>query len=325
MNIIPLQKILKTLLLFLLITGAGISLSADEQKKCLIVASYHDEFIGQKLKVDAAIKELQGKCEIKQFNMDSKRHPEVDFIEKKALEAKLLIDSWNPDVVIAIEDNASKYLVMKYYKNATIPIVFSGVDWTAEKYGYPYENVTGMIEISPIMQLLQHIQVNISGVNNGIMIRPNRFSAEKNYERAKNVFASANITLEDGIVNTFEDFKEIFLKAQEKDFILFTNNAAIENWNDEEAKEFIASNVKKLIVTQSDWMIPFAILGVNKVIEEQGEYAAQVAIEILNGAKPSDFPIVSNRKWNTVINYKLLQKSGFELSPVLVKKSKLYQ
>ena len=301
--------------------------SADAQaaKRCLIVASYHDEFPGQKLKVQGALKVLKGKCEIKQFNMDTKRNPAPEFCKKKALEAKALIEFWRPDVVIAIEDNASKYLVKPYFKNAKIPFVFSGVDWTAKSYGYPYKNATGMIEVSPIRQLVRQIQRIKPDTRLGVFIRPDRLSAKKQYDRAKRVFSAKGIDIEDGIVRHMDDFKKTYLAAQSADFILFTNNAAIEGWDDSRAKQFIFDHAKKLVITQSEWMIPFAMLAFNKVIEEQGEYAAEVALKILDGASPADFPIIANRKWNILVNEPLLKKAGIIIPGDLLRKAEKFK
>jgi ABC-type uncharacterized transport system substrate-binding protein len=301
--------------------------SANDQaaKRCLIVASYHDEFPGQKLKVQGALKVLEGKCEIKQFNMDTKRNPAPEFCKKKALEAKALIESWRPDVVIAIEDNASKYLVKPYYKNAKIPFVFSGVDWTAKSYGYPYKNATGMIEVALIQQLFKQLLRINPNTRRGVFIRPDRLSATKNYARFNRVAASKGINVGDGVVRTMDDFEKTYLAAQSADFIIFTNNAAIEGWEDARAKQFIFDHAKKLVVTQSDWMIPFAMLAINKVIEEQGEYAAEVALKILDGASPADFPIIANRKWNIYVNEPLLKQAGIIIPGDLLRKAEKFK
>jgi hypothetical protein len=110
-------------LIFALCTGVAFHANASGQneKKCLIVASYHDGFLGQHLKVKGARSVLEDQCDIRQFNMDTKRNPSPAFCRQKALEAKALIESWKPDIVIAIDDNASKYLVMPYFKDAKIP------------------------------------------------------------------------------------------------------------------------------------------------------------------------------------------------------------
>jgi hypothetical protein len=92
---------------------------------------------------------LEGRCEVKQFDMDTKRYKTTTEIEQKAHEAKILIDTWQPDVVIAADDNAAKYVIMAFYKDHRIPFVFCGINWTVEEYGFPYRNATGMIEVAP--------------------------------------------------------------------------------------------------------------------------------------------------------------------------------
>ncbi|MFC0059720.1 ABC transporter substrate-binding protein [Vibrio inusitatus] len=296
--------------------------SYASEKRCLIVASYHDEFPGQRLKVQPALDELKGNCEIKKFDMDTKRNPDPEFIKAKALEAKNLIEKWNPNVVIAIEDNASKYLVQPYYKNSEIPFVFAGVDWTADAYGYPYENVTGIIEIVPIRQLIRQLHRIDSDYKKGLFIRPNRLSADKQYARVKDIFERDGIVIDDGVVDDFAGFKSTFLEAQSYDFIYFTNNAGIDGWDDEKAKEFIYEHSTRLVFSTSDWMVPFSMFSFSQVIQEQGQYAAQIAVEILNGAKPSDFPIISNRQWDLYINEELLSQVDVEIPSDLLRKAK---
>lgn len=296
--------------------------AAQTDKRCLIVASYHDEFPGQQLKVQPALEELKGNCEIKKFDLDSKRNPDPEFIKAKALEAKDLIDEWQPDVVIAIEDNASKYLVQPYYKDSDIPFVFAGVDWTADAYGYPYQNVTGIIETVPVRQLIKQMNRIDSELKRGLFIRPNRLSADKQFTRVESIFRHEGITVDDGVVNNYQEFKQQFIEGQSYDFIYFTNNGGIDDWDDDTAAEFIYQNSTKLIFSTSEWMLPFSALALTQVIQEQGEYSAQIAVEILNGAKPSDFPIIANRQWDLYINDKLLSKIDANIPNDLLRKAK---
>ena len=55
------------------------------------------------------------------------------------------------------------------------------------------------------------------------------------------------------------------------------------------------------------------MLAVTKVAEEQGEWAAETALAILGGAKPSQIPIVPNRRWNLFVNQALLDRAGVRL------------
>lgn len=313
-------KLVVLLATFLLIHSKQTQASID--KRCLIVASYHDEFPGQHKKVQPVLDTLDGHCEIKKFDMDTKRNPKPEFIKAKALEAKALIEAWKPDVVIAIEDNASKYLVQPYYKNSDIPFVFAGVDWTAETYGYPYENVTGIIEVVPFRQLIKQLNRIAPNYKNGLYVRPNRLSADKQFAHAKEIFKLNNITIEDGVVENYQQFESMFLEAQEYDFVYIANYAGIDNWDSDSATKFIHQNSTKLILSTIDWMVPYSMLSFSQVIREQGEYSAQIAIEILNGAKPTDFQIISNRKWELFVNEELLSQVDIEIPSYLLRKAK---
>ena len=52
-------------------------------------------------------------------------------VEMNNSKAKAEIDAFKPDVVIAADDNASKYLIEPYFKDAALPFVFCGVNWDA--------------------------------------------------------------------------------------------------------------------------------------------------------------------------------------------------
>jgi hypothetical protein len=88
--------------------------------------------------------------------MDTKRNKSVAFKQSAAIAVKREIETWQPDVVIVSDDNAAKYVVEQYYRDANTPFVFSGVNWTVKEYGFPYSNVTGIIEVAPLEAMLTH-------------------------------------------------------------------------------------------------------------------------------------------------------------------------
>lgn len=103
--------------------------------------------------------------------MDTKRNKSDDFIKEVALKAKNIIETFKPDVVIAADDNASKYLIEPYYKNASLPFVFCGVNWDASVYGYPYRNVTGMVEVAGAKKLVDLLKDFVKGGKVGLLAR----------------------------------------------------------------------------------------------------------------------------------------------------------
>jgi pyruvate,water dikinase len=94
-------------------------------------------------------------AELKVIHLDTKRRSSE--VEKRAaaLRAKRIIEQFRPDVVTASDDNAAEYLIMPYYKDSELPFVFCGLNWDASVYGFPYSNVTGMVEVSPIPQIIK--------------------------------------------------------------------------------------------------------------------------------------------------------------------------
>ncbi len=137
--------------------------------KCLHVMSYHRGYAWNDGIEKGVEDTLQGHCRLKKFFMDTKRNTAVAFAEKKARQVIKLIHDYQPDIVIASDDNASKYVVTRF-RNSPIPFIFNGINWTAEPYGYPYNNVTGMVEVAPIIPLLGIIKKNIPGVKHGIYL-----------------------------------------------------------------------------------------------------------------------------------------------------------
>jgi hypothetical protein len=141
--------------IFILATIALPSISgAKSQPKCLFVSSYHKGYSWSDGVERGLRSVLAGQCELRQFDMDTKRHKSEKEKIAAAIAAKTLVEKWKPDIVITADDNAAKYFIKPYFKDHAIPIVFAGVNWTAREYGFPYTNVTGIVEVAPIQPML---------------------------------------------------------------------------------------------------------------------------------------------------------------------------
>jgi RNase P/RNase MRP subunit p30 len=68
------------------------------------------------------------------FYMDTKRNNGEDQIADKVQEAMEKIREFSPDLVITSDDNAVMYVVSPYLDTSGIPVVFCGVNWSAEQY-----------------------------------------------------------------------------------------------------------------------------------------------------------------------------------------------
>ena len=288
---------------------------------CLYVSSYHPGYEWNDGIEQGIESTLGDKCNLDKFYMDTKRNPEESFSRAMAKQARNYIEQTNPDIVIACDDNASKYLVKPYYKNASRPFVFCGINWTTEEYGYPYKNATGMIEVAPIKPLLNIIKNTIANVSHGVYLSADVLTEHKDYLRYKKKYAEENVTLNGVFVKTQEEWKKAFYKAQHANFIILNNNSGINNWNNNEIQRFVAETPSVLTVTNYDWMIDYAMLAITKYPQEQGEWAAKVALAILGGESVADIPIVVNRRWNIYANMSLLKSTSYKLPSSITDKA----
>jgi len=283
--------------------------------KCLFVSSYHAGYEwndGIERGIESVLK---GKCELDKFYLDTKRNKSEGFGKQAALRAKAYIESSKPDILIAADDNASRYLILPYFKNVKMPVVFCGINYTVEPYGYPYANATGMIEVSPTKTLLKYIEGSIKQVRRGTYLASDVISQHREFELNHAAYAKQGIILRPVFVKNMHEWMGAYQTAQEaSDFLILGNNGGIGDWDKERVASFVSKKGKLLSVTNYDWMIRYAILAVSKVAEEQGEWAAEVALAVLNGENISDIPIIVNRRWSVQVNMDLLLASHIKLS-----------
>lgn len=293
-----------------------------DAKKCLFVSSYHKGYAWS----DGVEKGLRSKladvCNIRQFDMDTKRNRSIEHIKKAALQARSIIESWQPDIVITADDNAARYLIKEYYRDSDIPFVFCGVNWTAKEYGFPYRNVTGIIEIAPIRPLLNQVKQLIPGASSAVYIGADTVTEKKNYARFEKASNKNGIQISSMLVSNMQEWIDAYRIAQTQDMIILGSNAGIKDWDAEKVVSRINEISTTLTITNHEWMMPFTMLGFTKVAEEQGTLSARMAISILNGTDIADIAMIPNRKWDVWTNTLLLKAAGITLPRALVNKSK---
>ncbi|MBN4076680.1 hypothetical protein JYT48_00225 [Mariprofundus ferrooxydans] len=299
---------------FLFVISFATSVFAADAKHCLYVNSYHAGYAWSD-GIEAAVKAgLAGHCDLTIFRMDTKRNTSAAFGQQKALEAKALIESLHPDVLIASDDNASKYLIAPYYKNTDLPVVFCGINWTAKAYGYPYDNATGMIEVSAIKALLQKAG-EISGTIRtvGFIAAKAVRTDEKEFAWMAKTYARYHVNVVPYYAANMLEWEQAYIAAQDNDMIVLNNIAGIKHWDRNRAVAFATQHANKLTVSTYDFMAQYSMLAMTKVAAEQGQWAAQVAIRILQGRKPSAIPVVANRRFNMFVNPQMMQNTDIRL------------
>lgn len=306
----------------LLVLLVALPFSQALANKCLFISSYHKGYAWSDGVENGLRETLDGKCDLKQFDMDTKRNKDEASKKQAAQKAKDLIESWKPDVVITADDNAAKYVIKPFFKDHQVPFVFCGVNWNVDEYGFPYSNATGIVEVAPIDVLFDNARHIQGGAHQAIYIGANTLTEKKNLNRFKHASEKHGIVMDHRLVNTTKEWLDAYKEAQGYDFVVVGSNSGINDWNTVSVSDFVVKNTTTLTLTNHGWMMPYTLLGLTKIPEEHGEWAALAALAILDGIKPSEIPIVSNRKWDIWINHAILQQSGIRFPESLLRKAK---
>ena len=206
-----------------------------------------------------------------------------------------------------------------------MPFVFCGINWTASEYGFPYDNATGMIEVAPVQAMIEEARGLVGNARRTLYIGANTATERKNADRLRRAADRLNLSFDQRLASSLAEWIEAYTAGQEYDFIIIGSNAGINDWDETVVREAILPLTRRLTVTSHTWMMPVSMLGMTKVAEEQGEWAGQVALQILAGSPPSRFPIVANRKWDLYLNQVLLSAGGVSLPAQLQAKGKVYE
>ncbi len=310
------------LALVLPLSSSLASTTPEAVKKCLYVSSYHQGHSWSD-SIEYSIREsLNGTCELREIYMDTKRNKNPEQIFSATNKIIKTIEDWQPDIVITSDDNAAKHLIAPHYKDDKTPFVFCGVNWTVDEYGFPFSNVTGIVEVAPVKNMLEAALVLSNTGRKALYIGASTLSERKNFARIKSEAALLNIEIDAIHTPHIEHWKAALEKSSEYDFMVLGSNAGIEGWSDSEALMAALTRSQKVSVTNHKSMLPYSTLAFTKLASEQGEWAANVAINILNGISPADIPIASNKKWDLWVNELNLQQLDIDPPRNLLRKAK---
>lgn len=291
-------------------------------RKVLFIDSYHLGYDWSDGVVDGVREVLKDtETELRIFRMDTKRNQSEAFKRQAALRAKALIESYQPDVVIASDDNASKYLIQPYYRDADLPIVFCGVNWDAGVYGYPYANATGIVEVELIEPLMAQLRELAKGDRIGFLTIGGTTSVKDSFYHAKILGKPYDKTY---YVMTYQDWKERFLKLQDEvDFLLIGNPQGLSGWDENDFINFAARHTRIPTGATIHWVKKFTLIGYMRVPREQGRWAAGAALKILRGTPPSAIPMAQNRQGKLIINMRLAKRLGVTFDPAVFKHAEI--
>jgi ABC-type uncharacterized transport system substrate-binding protein len=305
--------------------------------KILHIMSYHSPFRWTDGQLDG-FKEGMGTAaaEYKVFQMDTKRNSSNAAKEIKGQEARALIESWKPDLVYTSDDDVQEYVV-KHYVGTNLPFVFSGVNKSPKAYGFEgSKNVTGVLEREHIVESVKLLKAIAPGVKRIAAVFDDAAMWDPVMARMREEIAQVpdvKIVAWDTI-RTYEEYKsKIKGYPGNADAIALIGvfnfkDAAGKNVPYEEVLKWTAEN--STLPDLSFWAVRVnfgTLCSVTVSEREQGLAAGNMARAILvDGKKPSDFPMLATVKGEPVISLArattlgIKVKSGLLLSSEVITK-----
>jgi hypothetical protein len=124
-------------------------------------------------------------------------------------------------------------------------------------------------------------------------------------------------------VKNFEQWKLEYVRIQnDYEILLLGGNDAIQGWNNEAAIRFVRSKTRIPSGCDREFMTAYSLLGYTIVAEEQGRWAAETALKIIDGTSPKDIPLTKNKEVNLTVNSGLAKAAGIKVPKSFLKKAK---
>lgn len=291
----------------------------------LVVMSY-DESYPWVQEIRAGIETaLADKAEITYFYLNTQKNAEQG--PQKAKEAFALYQRLQSDGIIAADDNAQSMFVVPYLKDQVdTPVMFCGVNAEPVLYGYPAANVSGILERLHTKESIVLAKQLVPSIGTFAYLMRKSSSAEllrSQIEQettdylAKFVAFKTPTTLQEMMA----DVEELRARCD----LLFVET--LSGLPDEQGKPMtdddliplIAETFGKPTVGNNRYHVKNGLLcAVIKMGEEQGETAANMLLQAMQGTPISQIPIVKNTKGKRLLNVDAMKALGIKPKPYML-------
>lgn len=307
------------LLIFVMLLGLLAQPGEAKDYKVLVVMSYHEEMPWIEEMKEGIDKTLAGTCELKYVYLDTRRDFEGG--PAKAEETYAIYQEFQPDGVIAADDNAQSLFVVPYLKDKVdTPVMFCGVNADPQDYGYPASNVSGILERMHIKESIMFLQQIVPSVKTVGYLTGDNSTARGDQRQVQK--EAATYPVESGKFTFVKTLDEAVAAAKELkaqyDALYIEHMVGIKdetgNAMDEETViPIVAEAFGKPTFGANSFIVKNGLLcAVVKTGQEQGRVVSEMLLKAMNGTPVSEIPITRNQLGRRIINVSVLQALGIK-------------
>ena len=326
------QKIVDSkipIIVFLICALMFFTLGSLQKPRILVLHSYSTNFAWTR-DINFGLHRILAKkpYNIQYLYMDTKRNPTADFKQKIAEIAKQKIIEWEPNIIIAVDDNAQSLVTKEFINNPKINIVFTGVNAEPEAYGYDTAtNVSGLLERIPFNSIKEAFLQILPEDRRRIVHYSDSSPTSDAVHLEMDGFDWLPIQLiEHKKLNTFEQWKQAILTSDQKaDFLFITHYHTLKR-SDEDSSIVPPQEVMEWTMKNSPlpdigcwgfYVDDGGMLALGVSPYEEGEVAAKMAVDILeNDRKPQDLGIKKSHLYIVYVRESRLKKYHISLPKV---------
>lgn len=284
-------------------------IQANLNKPRVLVLHSYDQDFSWVNDIDTSMKKVFEKkpYSIRWHYMDTKRNPYQEFKEKAGYNARNVIDSWKPNVIIAVDDNAQEFVTKYYVNNPSIKVVFTGVNAEPQKYKFNQaNNVTGVLERIPYNAVKEVFEQVMTSDKKRILHISDSSETSLYIHDELTSFNWAPLQLvESTQINTFDEWKQaVIQKEKNADFLLITHYHTIKRSSTDSTivppKEVIDWTEEHTTLPRIGcwgfYVEDGGMMAIAVSPFEQGELAAKMAVDIVdNGTSTTQIPIEKSK------------------------------
>lgn len=293
--------------------------------KVLVVMSYH-EFMPWEMEIREGIEaELTENTTIRYVYMNTKN----DFAggAAKAKEALDVYREFQPDGIIAADDDAVSLFVVPYIKDRVkTPVMFCGINAEPEAYGFPASNVSGILERAHFRESIAFLHQLRPSVKRIVFLtndNPTGKAYVEQIRREAGTYPSIIADIKE--VKTLDEALAVTRDLKKRSDALFV--IAMEGLPDASGRHLpekdvfrkLSKSYGKPVIGMNEFNIRSGLLcAVVKSGQEQGANAAKMLLQAMQGTPVSRIPITSNKHGKRFLNVTVMKSLGIVPRPVFL-------
>jgi len=324
------------------------ALASEDIKRVYIVASYERNHVCGWPQEQGVIKGLvqEGWIEginlsVKRFHMDTKRtNTTPEAMQGVAAEVLREIDSFRPDVIVTLDDNAFREVGLPMAGRQDVATVFSGLNGQPEMYNArkyfmnsrekPGNNITGIYEKLYVVRSMRVMESAVAGLTGAKIVgitdySPTGNAITKQFElelaRQQGTVAWELIRVKD-----WQEYVDLITRINDDESVKAIYPVALTlkvsetvTYTAPEIFKWTVENSKKPEMALNYFFSEVGLFGGAAVdFKSMGLAAGKKAGKILNGEKAGDLPIDDAPEYAIVLNIKRAKQLGIDIPPPLL-------